>query len=180
MPYLSVLIQGKKKSLNNRLKDLKSQKGPNWDWTEDYILLGTDVKSLFPSLSAKLSGKAIREQFEKSVICWNIVDWKLVTLYVKLQEKYWTNGELKSVNMYLPKRKSNMGRPPSIGTIGVENKFTWPQTIEFIPLKIQKLLMGLAMELAINFFFKNFCYTFGGKKFVQLHEGPIGARLGSK
>ena len=101
----------------------------------------------------------------------------MVTLYVKLQEKYWTNGELESVNMYLPKRKSNKGRPPSIGTIGVENKFTWPQTIEFIPLKIQKLLMGLAMELAINFFFKNFCYTFGGKKFVQLNGGPIGARL---
>ena len=65
--------------------------------------------------------------------------------------------------MFLLKRKSNRGRPPSIGTIGVENKFTWPQTIEFIPLEVKKLLMGLSMELAVNFLFKNFCYTWGKK-----------------
>ena len=37
--------------------------------------------------------------------------------------------------------------------------------------------MGLAMETAVVFIFRNFCYTFGGKKFVQLSGGPIGARI---
>ena len=37
--------------------------------------------------------------------------------------------------------------------------------------------MGLAMELAVVFFFKYFTYTFGGKKYIQLTGGPIGARL---
>ena len=38
-------------------------------------------------------------------------------------------------------------------------------------------MIGLAMELAVSFFFGNFCYTFGGKKFVQVDGGPIGARV---
>ena len=37
--------------------------------------------------------------------------------------------------------------------------------------------MGLAMEVAINFFFRNFTYKFGGEIFVQMFGGPIGARI---
>ena len=98
-------------------------------------------------------------------------------MYIRLQDKYWTNGELDYVQMYLPTRLSTVGRPPSIGTVGIESSFVWPQTIDFIPRKIMQKLMGLAMELAVTFFFKNFCYTFGGKKFVQMDGGPIGARV---
>ena len=70
-----------------------------------------------------------------------------------------------------------MGRQPSIGTFGIETKYKWPQTIEHMPRNIKKLLMGLAMELAVVFFFKNFCYTFGGRKYIQVDGGPIGARI---
>ena len=37
--------------------------------------------------------------------------------------------------------------------------------------------MGRALEISIKFFFKNFCYTFGGELFIQVFGGPIGARL---
>ena len=70
-----------------------------------------------------------------------------------------------------------MGRPPSIGTIGIESRFEWPNTTQFIPTLVKQKLMGLATELAVVFFFKNFCYTFGGKKYIQIDGGPIGARL---
>ena len=33
------------------------------------------------------------------------------------------------------------------------------------------------MEVAINFFFRNFTYKFGGEIFVQMFGGPIGARI---
>ena len=36
----------------------------NWSWDQDWILLGSDVKSLFPSLSAELTSKAVKRQFE--------------------------------------------------------------------------------------------------------------------
>ena len=38
-------------------------------------------------------------------------------------------------------------------------------------------LMGLAMEIAVVFFFGNFAYTFGGEVYRQNGGGPIGARL---
>ena len=69
---------------NEKLLEMKNEKTEDWDWTEDLILIGTDVKSLFPSLSAKRTGKAIRTQFEKTKVVWENVDWRLLTLYVKL------------------------------------------------------------------------------------------------
>ena len=113
---------------NDKLKELQAQHHVDWDWNEDYILIGSDVKSLFSSLSAELSGKAIREQFAKSKISWNNIDWKLVTLYIKLQEKFWVNGELNPVKMYLPKRKQNLGRPPSIPMASNARIYPYPNT----------------------------------------------------
>ena len=50
---------------NEKLEKIKTERGPDWNWTNDYILFGSDVISLFPSLSAELSGEAIRKQFAK-------------------------------------------------------------------------------------------------------------------
>jgi len=165
---------------NEKLKEKRKEKEnvEDWDWTSEFILLGSDVKSLFPSLSAKYSGIAVREQFEKSEITWQNIDWKEITLYVRLNENYWKENELEKVEKYLPKRITVVGRPPSIGTIGVESRFRWPNyDMEFLPRQIKKLLMGLAMEVAVAFIFQNFVYTFGGRKYLQLHGGPIGARI---
>ena len=41
---------------NEKLKLAQTQRDENWRWTDEFILLGTDVKSLFPSLTAKNSG----------------------------------------------------------------------------------------------------------------------------
>ena len=86
-----------------------------------------------------------------------------------MNEDYWKGDELILVKKYLPYRKDNKGRPPSIGTIGLESKFVWPDpTMEFLPNRVKRALMGLAMETAVVFIFRNFCYTFEGEKFVQL------------
>ena len=78
---------------------------------------------------------------------------------------------------YFPKRKSNVSKPPSICTIGVESRYEWPRIIDFLSRDVCKKLMGLAIEIVIVFFFKNFTYEFGGETFLQLFGGPIGARL---
>ena len=73
---------------NKELEIMKNKFGDDWDWTRDYILLGSDVKSLFPSLSVKNTGKSVREQFEKkSDINWANVDWRSVTLYIRKLER---------------------------------------------------------------------------------------------
>ena len=162
---------------NEEIKKLKEEKGANWNWKEELILIGTDVQSLFPSLSAEKTGEAVRIQFAKSNITWENIDWKLLALYVKLHDYYWKGDELDPILSYLPTRKSNMGRPPSIGTINLEQKYSWPQIIEYIGTDAKRLLMGLAIEIGVVFFFNNFTYTFANQVFLQMFGGPIGARL---
>ena len=48
----------------------------DWDWRKEYILIGTDVCALFPSLSAKNTAKAVKSQIWKSKIEWNNIDNK--------------------------------------------------------------------------------------------------------
>ena len=74
--------QSDKMDKNNSQED-KNKKEIKDMWT-DNILLGSDVKALFPSLSAEETGKAVRKQISKSPVKWNNVDWKLLTLYIFL------------------------------------------------------------------------------------------------
>jgi len=55
---------------------------PTYDWRDEYILHGTDVKALFPSMSAELSEKSVRKQIEKSKIIWEEIDDMWLTLYI--------------------------------------------------------------------------------------------------
>ena len=91
---------------------MQTEKGKEWKLCDEMILLGSDVKALFPSLSAEMTGKCVREQFKKSTIEWQNVDWKLVALYVKLHQNLWVKGELSEIEKCLPERKSVTGRPP--------------------------------------------------------------------
>ena len=86
---------------------------------------------------------------------------------------------MKSIRKYLPTRVTNLGRPPSLATENLESRFKWhyrPDE-EVFSKEIKAKLMGMAMECAVIFFFRNFSYTFGGKLFLQDGGGPIGARL---
>ena len=93
------------------------EEGALWDWREKYALLGTDVQSMFPSLSPDRTAEAIRCQVEKSLIIWENIDQKTLTLYIRLNEDMVKNKKiLKSIRRYLPVRKprSNRGKKPTI------------------------------------------------------------------
>ena len=127
----------------------------DWKWFDDLILLGSDVKSLFPSLSAKETGKAVRNQIMKSKIEWRNVNWKLMTLFIKLHENLWDESTLKDIRKYLPTTVTNLGRPPSLATENVETRFKWSYRPdeEVFSRKVKATLMGMAMECAIVFLF---------------------------
>ena len=94
-----------------------------------------------------------------------------------MHENHWKEGELDKLKKYLPKKKSNVGRPPSIGTKDLELRFTFPYLIDYLSDELKSELMGLAMEIGVIFFFRHFTYTFGGEVYRQVSGGPIGARL---
>ena len=54
----------------------------NWDWKEENVLIGSDVVSLFPSLSAENTAKAVKNQILKSSITWNNIDENWIRMYV--------------------------------------------------------------------------------------------------
>ena len=41
----------------------------------------------------------------------------------------------------------------------------------------KRMLVAVALEIAVYFFFTNFVYTFGGNSYAQSSGGPIGAHL---
>ena len=72
----------------NKEIEVKIKEDENYDWRDKFILLGTDVKALFPSLSAEGASKAVREQVLKSKIVWEEIDEMWLALYVHLNEGY--------------------------------------------------------------------------------------------
>ena len=169
----------------NKEIEKEIEKDENYDWREHYILLGTDVKALFPSLSAERTGRAVRKQVEKSLIKWEEIDDMWLTLYVHLNENLCSS--LEKIKHLLPKRRKGR-RGPEAGMGSEEcrerelfndEKSNWEWPANHVKLKEdeKKMIMGAALEIATIFFFRNFTYSFGGKIFVQSFGGPIGARL---
>ena len=78
---------------NKRLKEIKNER-KDWDWRKEMSLIGTDVVTLFPSLSAERTVKSVRRQAEKSEIIWENVDYKWLSLYIHLHRDKCTDIEM--------------------------------------------------------------------------------------
>ena len=149
-----------------------------WDWRDHFMILGTDVISLFPSLSPDNSAECIRKQVELSNIKWENIDTKELLMYMKLNEDMYKNRKvIDSIRKYLPVRKyqCRRGRKPTIASKNQGSKWVWPKQV--INNSILKKLMGIGLGIAVKFLFENFIYTFGGKYFLQKKGAPIGARI---
>ena len=46
----------------------------DWDWRDHYVILGSDVVSMFPSVEPNMTAEAIRAQIEKSRVSWDNID----------------------------------------------------------------------------------------------------------
>ena len=146
--------------------------------------MGTDVVSLFPSLSAERTGAAIRKQVEKSSMLWEEIDEQWLSLYVRLNRE--RCHEYSEIEHLCPvRRRGRRGREAGMGPLECDKRYLdiedsesnwdWPN----LPLNREqiKILLGRAMEIAVKFFFSHFTYTFGGEIFIQMFGGPIGARV---
>ena len=151
------------------------------------MLVGSDVVSLFPSLTAKNTAKAVRAQAEKSSIRWLNVDHRWLCMYIHQNRGLAT--DIAKVEKFLPiRKKGKRGPEPGMSSKeclrrylledyddGDSSSWIWPTAV---PTEADtKLLMAIMLEIAIQFFFENFLYTFGGESFLQSSGGPIGARI---
>ena len=170
------------RELEQEIKERRKE-DPNWDWREKYVLIGSDVEALFPSMSATRTAKIVREQAEKSKIVWENIDPKWLCLYIHLNR-----GEIDGISEIehlLPKRTpGRRGKEAGLGSLEAkrrevresgEGNWVWPAVM---PTEREtRKLIGMALEIAVKMVFTNFIYTFGGESYLQGFGGPIGARL---
>ena len=103
-------------NLFNKEIKTKRKEDPNFDWREDYILLGTDVVSLFPSLSPERTGRAVRLQVEKSLLEWEEIEYEWLALYIHLNKELCSNHD--EIKHLLPKRRGGRrGREAGMGSV---------------------------------------------------------------
>ena len=148
------------------------------------MLLGSDVKALFPSMSAEKSAIAVKNQVKKIKMEWLNIDDQWLRLYIHLNRDMCSN--LEEVIHLLPhRREGRRGVEAGMGSRecgerqvrgnSKESNWTWPDVI--LSRDDQKNLIGTALEIAVKYFFSNFTYTFGGEVYLQSFGGPIGARV---
>ena len=120
----------------------------------------------------------------KSPIVWQNVDHTWLRLYVHLN-KHMTS-DISKIRHSLPyKKKGIPGKESGMSSleckkiqlylISKKSCLDWPK--QEVTEDDVKELLGIAMEIVMNFFFTHFVYTFGGEHFVQCSGGPIGACL---
>ena len=94
----------------------KIKEDKEYDWRDKYVLLGTDVVSLFPSMSAEKTGEAVRKQAEKTSMRWREIDEMWLSLYVRLNRDLCTNYE--EIEHLLPvRRRGRRGREAGMGSL---------------------------------------------------------------
>ena len=108
----------------------------------------------------------------KSKIVWQNVDDTWLRLYVHLNRE---RIDVSEVLHLLPwKKKGRRGRESGMSSLeckrrhlnigSSDSRWDWPEVV--LDEKDKKKLLGLAMEVAVLVFFKNFTYTFGGEFYV--------------
>ena len=100
---------------NEWVKKENIVRGENWDWREEMVLIGSDVKALFPSLSAGITSKIVRSQAEKSKMKWENLNDEWIRLYIHLNRHLCT--DINHIEKLLPKkRKGRRGVEAGLGS----------------------------------------------------------------
>jgi len=87
----------------------------SYDWRQKYMLIGSDVTALFPSLSKERTAAAVYRQAKKTKMNWSNIDEKYLTLYVHLNRHLSSN--ISEVAHLLPfKRPHKRGREPGMSS----------------------------------------------------------------
>ena len=147
---------------NIKVKEGIKENGETWDWRHKWMMIGSDVISLFPMLTAVNTAKAVRTQSMKSSIKWENIDSRWLRLYIHLNRSL--SSDISDVEHLLPsKRKGKRGKEPGMSSEecmgcylediydnGKPSSWTWPREPTSDELKV---LMSIMLEISVRFFF---------------------------
>ena len=150
---------------NKKIEEEKKRRGDDaWDWRQEWTLIGSDVVSLFPSLTAENTSKCVRRQATKSDIEWTNIDEDWLRLYIHMNIQF--SSDISQIEHLLPKkRQGKRGVEPGMNSTEVKKRdlnkskdssWSWPE--KKLTKKDIHLMMAIMLEIAVKQFFKSFVY----------------------
>lgn len=150
-----------------------------------YVLIGADAVSLYPSLQAASTSKAVGAEIRENCnLEFPDMDWHSMAKYVATCSQPWELRRM-GVDKIVPVRSTNQGRKPTVRGKGVTLrkkskqtiKETWVNQRDKFSAVEQKHILAPAVEIGIRTCFNKHVYTFGGEVFCQKKGGPTGKRV---
>ena len=149
---------------------------------EERLLLGTDVKSLFPSMTKETTAQTIKDAFLNSELEVH-TEWKEMARYIALN---CSQSEIKSegLSVWIPSRTGTRGARP--GIVGNEERAgkapevggQWTFNTDLDPPReVVRKMIAMTLQLAVKACWELQVHQFGGKKYLQNKGGPIGMRI---
>ena len=140
-----------------------------------------DVKALYPSLELDFTIEIVCQEFYKSNVKIQNVDYLELGLYLRLNRK---EDYLKvlGIDEYCPTRKSKQGAPPKITGSGIkvntERRFkSWNAPRKEPDEDIQRIMLREGLKIVLAVIMKNHTYNFNNEIRKQKEGGAIGIDL---
>ena len=146
----------------------------------DTVIGSMDVKSLYPSLDIQLVIDVVGEEFDRSDIKIEGVEYDEVGLYISLNK----NSEyIDRVNLseYCPKRKRRRRKPMMTGSGSAKNKEKrfepWLPAEKKPNIFVAKIMIKEALKIVLHLIMDNHMYHFNNVLRKQVKGGAIGLDL---
>ena len=138
-------------------------------------VVGSDVKSLFPSLKSVESARLAKHAILKSTVQFENVDFQKALRYI-----YIVGGrellEKAGLTRVAPVWRGDRDDLLAVGGKKSKDPSSWRDSKRQIWESEKRAIVATVVEIAITAVMATHVYTFGGRYFLQKEGGPIGLR----
>ena len=163
-------------------EDLEEAYNDKEKQTEEVVVCGADVISLFPNIQTKLAAELCHEAILETEIDFVGIDYVEIAIYIALSYSSDFKVPIK-VRHLVPRRAKRGGSRPGItgaealGRDSTNKSGQWAfRRTEFTSAE-RRLLLAEAIKIGVTTAFQNHLYQFAGKTYIQRDGAPIGVRL---
>ena len=135
-----------------------------------------DVKALYPSITAKQAGEAVRRAMRTTRLHIDNVNYHMALRYIAKAAESDAQVTAWGFGKWCPRRTKKPGhRPGMTGDASVDEK--WTEGTIPTDMASKREILGKVLEIAVVKIFKSNIYRFGGNTYLQTDGAPIGMDL---
>jgi len=153
----------------------------NTNMNNDSVIGSMDVKALYPSLDLNYTIEIVCQEFYKSNVKIEGVDYLELGLYLSLNRKEEYLRDL-GIDECCPTRKNKVGAPPTVTGSGIEvdkgKRFkSWHIPLREPNDETKRIMLREALKIVLTIIMKNHTYNFNNELRKQKEGGAIGVDL---